>query len=172
MKINIGSTVAVLLMWAVMLVTLPFATTGCTSSQVVSEVNTVLTEASNVLVVAEPNAPWVPQLQAAITALKTSEASWTSGGAVQDVINALNTVEAITAVIPMTAAYSPLIDVLVAGVEAVLAALPPSTSTAAVKAVYNPHVGQVKLSGKSAKAFTAQWNATAAAHGLVGATIQ
>src|ERR1700683_3502283 len=90
------------LVCALFAATLPV--TGCSSATVVNEVNTILTEATNVLVVADPGAPWIASLQAGIASLKTAEASWQGGGAVQDVIDALNTIEAITAVIPLTAA--------------------------------------------------------------------
>lgn len=149
---------------------------GCTDSQVVSEINTVLTEATNVLVVVSPNAPWVSQMQAAVTALKTAEASWQSGGAVQNVIDALNTLEAITAVIPLTATYSPLIDVLVAGIEAVLVALPTSTKVSVRAVTPNPHFGRVLIKHRFAhsqtKEFKDAWNAAAKANpALAGATI-
>jgi hypothetical protein len=149
---------------------------GCTTSTVVNEINVVLTEAANILVVAEPNATWVPQLQAAIAALKTAEASWTAGGTVTEVINALNTIEAITAVIPLTSTYSPLIDVLVAGIEAILAALPAQPS-AAVKAVQNPHIGRVKirhsLFHSRVDEFKKAWNEAAESNPkLAGATLK
>ena len=152
-------------------------TVGCSSQQVVAEVNTVLTEATNILVVAEPGAPWVPQLQAAVTALKAAEAGWAAGGKVQVVIDALNTIEAITAVIPLTAAYSPLIDVLVAGIESVLVALVPTTpQVVALKVARNPHVGRVRLVHHTfhsrSTEFKATWNDAAKQNGLVGAVIQ
>lgn len=158
------------------------STVGCVPpsiSSIENDINTVLDEATNVLVVADPNAAWVPQLQSAITALKTAEASWSAGGAEQIVIDALNTVEAITAVIPLTAAYSPLIDVLVAGIEAVMELFPASATPLAVGARLsaNPHVGRVKLVHHAfhsrSKEFKALWNETALANtGLRGATIQ
>lgn len=165
-----------ILMFTVMTMTLSF-TTGCTSSQVVAEVNTVLTEATNILVIADPSATWVPQLQAAVTALKSAEAGWQSGGAVQDVISALNTVVAITSVIPVTAAYSPLIDVLVAGIESVLVALEPAgTVSVAYAGRQNPHLGRVMLVHHAfhnrATEFKTAWNDTAKDHGLQGALIQ
>lgn len=174
----IRKTLATVLVFAVMTMTVPF-TTGCTPSQVINEVNTVLTEATNVLVVAEPGAPWVPQLQAAVVALKTAEATWQSGGTAQIVIDALNTVEAITAVIPMTAVYSPLIDVLVAGIEAVIVALEPTVPPAQLKVritrTANPHVGRVTIPHQAFHSrstdFKVMWNDTAKAHGLLGAVI-
>jgi hypothetical protein len=141
--------------------------TGCNSSQVINEINVVLTETATVLSVADPNAAWVPELQKAVAALKTAEASWQSGSTVQLVIDALNTIEAITAVIPQTAAYSPLIDVLVAGIEAILAALPASTTA---KVSMNSHLGRYTLVKHwyrtPAGNFKANWNDVAKARGL------
>lgn len=160
--------------------TLP--TTGCSASQVTNEINVVLTQATNILVVADPTATWVPQLQAAVTALKTAESSWSSGGSVQIVIDALNTVEAITAVVPLTAAYSPLIDIMVAGIEAAITALEPSVpanSVAAahrIQATQNPHIGRVSIAHHAfhsrSTEFKDAWNASAKVHNLVGAEIK
>jgi hypothetical protein len=166
------------------IVTIP--ATGCSESQVVGEINTVLTQATNVLAVVDPsNTALIADLQNGIAALKAAEASWQSGSGVQIVINALNTIEDITAVIPLTAEFSPLIDVLVAGIEVALNALwPSSTLTAAVTGTspaiamkahtlqhVNPHKGRVTLSHPSAKAFKAQWNAVAKANPRLAAAV-
>jgi hypothetical protein len=120
---------------------------GCTGSEVINEINVVLKEAAAVLAVAEPGASWLEPLQNAIGALMAAEQQWQTGSTVQLVIDALNTIVAITAVIPLTEVYSPLIDVLVAGIEAVLAALPQSSNRAGVKATSlgNPHVGRTVI---------------------------
>jgi hypothetical protein len=133
---------------------------GCDGSAVINLINVALQAAENVLAVVEPGAPWVGNFQAAITALKNAETTWQSGGAVQIVIDALNTLVAVTAVIPLTAVYSPLIDILVAGIEAVLAALPASTTA---KLSRNPHYGHTQLKKphllqSKAGAFKQQWN--------------
>lgn len=142
---------------------------GCSPSQVENEINTVLSEATNILAVAEPGAEFIAPLQAAIAALKTAEASWQGGGAVADVEAALQTIEDVTAVIPLTAAYSPLIDILVAGIDAVLAALPAPAAAAATPhalmahaTVQNPHKGRVTV--KSAAESKTVWNNIVAAN--------
>jgi hypothetical protein len=150
------------------LILLPVApVTGCSGSQVTNEINVVLTEAVTILSVADPNAAWVPQLQQAVAALKIAEANWTAGGTVQIVIDCLNTIEAITAVIPFTAVYSPLIAVLVAGIEAILAALPASTTS---KLSQNPYYGRYQMVDHwyhtPAGNFKANWNSVAKAHSL------
>ena len=154
---------------------------GCTSSEVVNAINTVLKEAAAVLAVADPGAAWESELQQAIGALMTAEQQWQSGGAVQIVDDALNAIVAITAVIPLTAVYSPLIDVLVAAIEAVLALLPAAVSSVATKltreqmekssATGNSHIGRYKMktywdhptvSGR----FKCNWNDVAKANNL------
>ncbi len=141
---------------------------GC-SVDVKALLNTVINAAEAVLKVAQPNAPWLQPLENAILALQQAEQSWTGGSPVQVIISALNTVEAVLAVIPVTAVYSPLIAILVAGIEAVLAAVVPSP--VAVTAVNNPYRGKAKLKGRSMVhpthqgAFKAQWNETAVSVG-------
>ena len=152
---------------------------GCSSASVINEINVVLKEAAAVLAVAEPGAVWVTDLQKSITALMTAEQGWQTGGTVQLVIDALNTIVAITAVIPLTAACSPLIDILVAGIEAVLAALPQSSNNVGVKATatYNHHIGAYKFSGHwyrktpDATDFKSAWNAKAKVVGLPKAVL-
>jgi hypothetical protein len=156
---------------------------GCTLSQqdIENLINVALQSAAAVLAVAEPGAPWVADFQAAITALKTAEASWVGGGAIADVIAALNAVAAVAAAIPFTATYSPLIDVLIAGIDAVLAALPaPTTAPGAAVAnatqplrahvttlavTYNHH-GRASVNGMfgkpSVSTYKSRWNAAVA----------
>lgn len=181
MKFSLQSKLSV---WAAIglftLATLPFASVvGCSSSTVVNELNVVLTEATNVISVADPTASWGPELKSAVAALKTAETSWQSGGAVADVTSALNTIVAITAVIPLTAAYSPLIDVLVAGIEAVLVALPANallTANYATMAAGNPHVGRYHMvhhfMHSSAGDFRKNWNDVAKQSGYATLTIK
>lgn len=150
---------------------------GCSESTTANEINTVLTEATSILTVADPTAPWVGQLKAAIATLKTAEAGWVGGGAVADVDAALNTIEAIVAVVPVTAVYAPLVDVLVAGIEAILAALPASTAVSVSLAkASNPHLGKVvikhHLFHSRTKEFKDAWNAAAEKQGLRGALIK
>ena len=150
------------------------ATTGCSGTQIINEINVVLNEADAVLAVAEPGASWVIPLKNAIVALQGAETAWQNGGVVAIVDDALNTLTVVLAVIPLTAIYSPLIDVLVAGIEAVLAALPVSGSLGAQKVMVtvaeNPHAGRYKMVfhwyRTPAGNLKANWNAVAKAHGL------
>ena len=151
---------------------------GCSTSTVVQDINVVLNEAENVLAVVASDAPWLPDFKAAIAALQTAEAGWNGGGDIQIVVDALNTLVAVTAVIPVTAAYSPLIDVLVAAVEAVLALLSATGNTVSVRTTVaqNPHVGAYKITHRWGRTpagdFKANWNSVANAHGLTQANLQ
>lgn len=142
---------------------------GCVSTGIVNLINDVLLAAANVLNVVEPGASWVGQFQAAIQALKTAEATWETGGAVTLVDDALNTILAIANVIPIAAPYAPLIAVLVAGIEMVLAALPIPTTTSLLKSKQtlnqSPYFGKIVIKPgflqTRAGAFKKEWNATA-----------
>lgn len=142
---------------------------GC-AFNIEDAINTVLDSALALLKGAEPGASWIAPLANAITALEQAEATWQSGGAATIVIDALNTIEAVLAVIPATAAVSPLIDILIAGIEAVMSAFgltaQPSRSASAKRAVIvnSPRYRVAKLNGTSflhptwQGAYKAQWN--------------
>lgn len=154
---------------------------GCAGSEVINEINVVLKQAAAVLAVLEPNTTWSIALQKAIAALMTAEQQWQTGSTVQLVIDALDAIVAITAVIPITAPYSPLIDILVAGIEAVLAALPASSNNAGVRATANgnPHIGKYKFQSHwyrktpTAGEFKSAWNGVATTSpALAGAVLR
>lgn len=147
---------------------------GCSFS-VTGMVNTILNALEAILKVAEPNASWLPSLQSAITALETAEQSWQTTGTITVIEDALNTVAAVCAVIPLTEVYSPLIDVIVAGIEAVLNYFSPA-GVATMKAVADPHLNRVVLKKPHAfqtyqGAFKDQFNETARGLGLTAAVI-
>lgn len=137
---------------------LPLAGCPWSKTQIENEINTILDQAANVLVVVEPNAFWLAPFQKAIAALKVAEQQWTAGGTINIIIDALNAVEGVLAVIPTTAPYAALIAVLVGGIEAILNALPQRAAVMARVAAPNPYHGQVKIA-PNAKAFKTAWNA-------------
>lgn len=151
--------------------------TGCTDTTI-NILNTVIQSAEAVLVVMEPNASWLPAFKAAIAALKTAETTWTAGGPVTVVVNALNTLAAVAAVIPLTEPYSALIDVLVAGIEAVLVALHGKTATPVAMTSAGPHRGRAQLTKphflqSRVTAYGNQWNAIVKANpALAGAELR
>lgn len=150
---------------------------GCTGNEVVSLINTVIESALAVIGVATPDASWLGPLTNAVAALKQAETTWVAGGAVTIVEEALGTIEDVLAVIPLTAVYAPLVAVLVAGIDAVLNALPTSAVTSRLRASSNPYHGRVALKKPHlfqtrVGAYKSQWNTTAKAIGLTGAEIQ
>ena len=138
---------------------------GCTPTQIENEINTIVQEGANIVAVADPGT--LPANFAQYVALlKADEANWIKGGAVQDIINVLNDLEGVTALIGPLVPYAQLIGVLVAGIDAVLALLlpPPSTGTAASPAVMSVHEAQAKnpfkgmTTVKNVKDSVKQWN--------------
>ena len=148
--------------------------TGCAFS-VTGVLNVIENAAQSILNHFGSGSPWATQLSAAITALQQAEANWKSGGAIAIVIDALNTIETVLAVIPLTATYSPLIDLIVSGAESIISYFAPA-SMAAVKARNNQHYGRVTLTPPHAfqayqGAFKEQFNKTAVGLGLPQAQI-
>jgi hypothetical protein len=141
---------------------------GCTSAQIEQEINVILQGTSNILAVAGQTS-WAKTLSAAEQALAQAETTWKSGGSVQILIDALDTVEAVTAVIPLTDQYSEFIDVIVAAIETVLPLLDHSKATMTIAAsgkvfaTPNPHKGRVD-NFKSGHAAAKRWNSAVSGH--------
>ena len=144
-----------------------------TPSQIENEINTIVQEATSIIAVADPGVSWLADLTKATALLKVDEANWVKGGAVQDVINVLNDLEGVTALISPLVPYAALIAVLVAGIDAVLALLLPTpavSGTAAAPAAMsaraapaaNPWKGKATVT--SAADSKAQWRAIVAAN--------
>jgi hypothetical protein len=118
--------------------------------------------------------PWAVELSNALSALEQAEASWKTGGAAAIVIDALNTIEAVVAVIPFTALYSPLIDLIISGIEAVINYFAPQSmkfTRERATIQNNPHKGRVALKASHflqtpAGSFKQQYNDTAIGIGL------
>lgn len=156
---------------------------GC-AFNIEDAINTVLNSALAVLKVAEPGASWTSALGSAIAQLEQAETQWQAGGAATIVVDALNTIEAVLAVIPATAGYSPLIDILVAGIEAAMSAfgLTAQFSAAALNkratVVNSRHYKAAVLQGPSfihptwQGAYKHQWNSEAEALKLPAAKIK
>lgn len=148
--------------------------TGCAFS-VKGTLSVVITAVQGILKYVGNTQPWAVELSNALAALQSAETTWQSGGTTAIIIDALNTLESVCAVIPFTAVYSPLIDLIVSGAEAVINYFAPQAITYTkprVTARNNPHVGRVAIKGPSflhptyAGAFKNQWNDTATGVGL------
>ena len=119
---------------------------GCAFS-ITDAINTVLNSALAILKALEPNSSVYMQLADAISALQQAEATWQQGGAATIVIDAMNTIEAVLAVVPVTAPYASLIDILFAGIEAVMSAFgltppAPTPATSSTSIARSPNVGE------------------------------
>ncbi len=139
---------------------------GCTPTQLQNEINTILQEATGIIAVADPGASWLADFSKATALLKVDEANWVAGGAVQDVINVLNDLEGVCALISPLVPFASLIAVLVAGVDAALALLLPKPAAGAPVALqaHTANVWRGKATVTSAKNSKAQWNAIVAAN--------
>lgn len=148
--------------------------TGCTES-IKDLLNTVIDATEGLLKVIEPSASWFGALQSALTALTAAETSWMNGGGLQIIESALSTVESVLGTIPITAAYAPLISILVSGIDALLEKVYPSAKpTLSVRA--STYRGRVTLKKprilqSRATAFRNQWNEAALVIGLPAAKI-
>lgn len=146
--------------------------TGC-AVNVKALLTTLIASIQGLLKVVAPSESWAANLASALGQLSTAVASWTAGGAVHLVEEALNAVQAVLAVIPLTSIYSPLVDVIVAGIDAVLNVLVPTPAPAARP---NVHAGRVTLHRGTFEtwqgAYKKQFNKAAAATGLVNAEIK
>jgi hypothetical protein len=151
-------------------------TTGCSFS-VLSTLNVITEAIEEILAYVGNTQPWVTALQKALVNLQQAIATWKAGGTEAIVIDALNTLEDVTAVIPFTAAYSPLIDLIVSGIEAIINYFIPQSSSMQftkprAESLKNPHIGRVVLKTPSlfhptyAGAFKAQYNDLAVGIGL------
>jgi hypothetical protein len=145
----------------------------------VTDLNAILKAAQNFLSVADPNASWLPDFKAAVNTLVTADLDWTADSSTSTkVVDALNALEAVTSVIPLTAVYSPLIDVLVAGIEIVLATFGSSTAQVAqakISSSRNVRIGRVTIPRHAFRSFASDfklsWNAAAINAGLRPAVI-
>lgn len=148
---------------------------GCalTPANVKALVNILINSIENILKVAT-NAPWAANLAVALAALQSAEQNWSSGGPITLIDDALNTITDVLAVIPLTAVFSPLVDLIVSGIEAVLAVIPvtPAVTNMRASLSTNPHHGRMVLNKPSWKhetpqgAYKAQWNGTCKQIGL------
>jgi hypothetical protein len=152
---------------------------GCTASTLKSYLNTVLESAKKILALGSSTDSWYTTLSDAITALEGTEASWNGSTAVDVIVSALDTLEAVLAVIPVTSAYSALIDLLVTVIETILTTFV-KTSATPVKlkalAQANPHRGLVALKDphflqSKVGAYKSQWNDLADGLGLAKAKL-
>ena len=169
---------------AALTIPLSFSLEGCSTESITNAINVVLSSALAIIKVAEPGASWLGSLASGIAALQQAEAQWQAGGPVALIDDALNTISAVLAVIPVTAVYAPLVAILVAGIEACLALIPQPAPTTTVtpaiqaraKRAQSPYFGMASLNRPNRfetpqGAYKRQFNAEATALNLRAATI-
>jgi hypothetical protein len=162
-----------------------FMMTACSFS-VSGVLNVIIGAVQGILTIAG-DAPWATELSAALATLQQQIAAWKTGSPAAIVIDALNTIEAIAAVIPFTAVFSPLIDLLVSAIESVIDYFTsqPANAIAAIRFTHarstrqtNAHIGRVacavpdKTHPTYEGALKAQWNALASSLQLPKAAIK
>lgn len=134
---------------ATAIVALPFASTllvGCSSADLKNYLNVALDSLVSILSLTNSTDSWYAGLVSAINALKATEGTWTAGTVTADIEAALKTAEAVLAVIPVTAAYSPLIDLVVTAIDTILSLFVKPSPAVSVKAkTSNPHRNRVSL---------------------------
>lgn len=152
---------------------------GCSTDTLKSYLNVVLDSAEKILALTSSTDSWFVSLTNAIAALKATESSWNFSTAVSSIISALDTLEAVLAVVPVTENYTKLIDLLVSAIELILTTfVKTGKMSVMVKAVSqnNPHRGAVPLRNphflqSKVGAYKSQWNEIAEDNGLATAKL-
>ena len=150
--------------------------TGCAFS-VTGMLSTIISALTGVLNYVAANSSWLPQVQQVLAKLQAELAAWQAGkGVVATLEQVLNDALPILALIPLTAAYAPLIGLIVAGVESIINYFGTASAKQAMYAQNNPYQGMVKLNTPHFAqtwqgAFKSQFDETAKGLGLTKAVI-
>lgn len=143
--------------------TLPVAApmTGCNTSTVAALVTT-LGNASASIAALEGDSALAATLQKDTAAAAAAVANWKQGTPAQDVVQALQLVQADLSLFPLTSVYAPLIDLALGTVVSIIEIVDPN----AVPVTANVAGHQVRIvhlanPPKNAKQFSAQWNTDA-----------
>jgi hypothetical protein len=138
---------------------------GCNSNTVADLVITLGNAASSVAAL-EGNSSLSTKLTADVATAATDIKNWKTGSPTQEVVEALNLVQADLSLFPQTDQYAPLIALSISTVESILEIVVPNPTTAF------PHtnadsVARAKVSApapKTARDFKNRWNAIVAAN--------
>lgn len=129
--------------------------TGCNQKTIAALTQILGTQAANVAKL-ENDPALATKLAADTTAAVTAITNWKSGTPAQDVVQALDLVEADLNLFPVANQYAPLVDLAIGTVDSILALLPPPPATTAV---LRRHVALFQPAPKNSKQFIEQWNA-------------
>lgn len=132
--------------------------TGCTSQATIAAlINQVGVSVQSLLVIESVTDPALSaRIQADFTAASTAVLNWKKGTPAQDVIQALNIVQADINLIPLNPVDQALIVLAIGTVNSILALLPGTPAAATASASFH--------APKNAKEFKKQWNAIVAAN--------
>lgn len=161
-RATIQGLVSVLMCFVMAFAVVPM--TGCSMSktQLKSYGDTIDTAVASILTLTH-NSQIAAQVKQAQQVFDNAVQNWSGASTSSMVISSLNAVEAALALIPQTAAYAPLVDVVIAAAESIIASLPVNNTSAIVKANHQVRATNTPLF-KSPKQFVAAWNAVVAAH--------
>lgn len=153
----------------VLMCLMPVMLTGCTppAAQVAASGSAVANALLSIAALEQTTDPTAAaNLVTAANALKAATANWQLGSPTSDINTAAKAVEAVLALIPVTAVYAPFVAIAVAALDAILAAT--GIKTAKTVSAANPYHGKVKINRSlrhptMVGAFKAAWNKQAKA---------
>lgn len=100
--------------------------TGCSQETIASYVKAIGTAVENLAKTLAPG--YAAQVNAAWTAAYNDIEAWTPGTASSGVVQVLNDLEGVIAMIPIPAPYAPIIDIAIAGLEGILSINPDASA--------------------------------------------
>lgn len=145
--------------------------TACAFS-VTGMLSTIISALSAILSYAGAGQSWLSQVQQVLAKLQTELAAWQSGtGTMATLEQILNDALPILALIPLTAAYAPLIALIVSGIESIINYFGSASAKIKLAQTRNPYSGRVALKQPHLLqtyqgAFKSQYNETAEGIGL------
>jgi hypothetical protein len=147
---------------------------GCPAQNTTAALVTVLGNAASTIATLEGNTTLAATLKTDTAAASSAVLNWKSGTPTQDVIAALNLVEADLDLVPSVGPYVPLIDLAIGTVESIMEIIQPGSSTPNGLTQRLGVSRRVYLAKppKDAAAFTKSWNAIVAQNpALAGAKL-
>ena len=138
---------------------------GCPANtqNTVGALVTVLGNAASSIAALENNPALAAQLKTDTAAASQAVLNWKNGSPTQDVVAALNIVEADLNLIPGTSQYAPLVDLAIGTVESILEIVKPGSSSIDSVSARPGITHRVSLANppKTAAQFKAAWNGLA-----------
>ena len=140
--------------------------TGCPSQNTIASLVDVLGNASSSIAALQGNTQLAATLKTDTAAASSAVLNWKKGTPTQNVIQALNLVEADLNLIPGTGQYAPLIDLAIGTVESIMEIVQPGSASVQGR-VGVTHRVYLKSPPKNADQFKKEWNALAPAQAQI-----